>query len=244
MTEVAAAKAPAVTARRVGVRLLLVLLPFAIALSYIGLLFLVLVKDFFAIAMVAMVGYLITPLGAEFWVPTSVITVEGLGGGAVDAFWVVSAVVAMDWLIALFLLWNFDLAERAPVLGKFIDRSEVRCKRFLEAKPWRQRLALFALALYVALPVQMSGGLVGSILGRVMGVRPRRVFVVVAVASAAGEFSIGALAFAIGQPVLDALTAWAASGLPTVLGVLFIIGFIVVIAYIVWRSRRNHDAAA
>ncbi len=244
MTEVAAARPEAITARRVGVRVLLVLLPFAIALAFIGLLFFVLREDFFAIAMVAMVGYLITPLGAEFWVPTSVITVEGLGGSALDAFWVVSVVVAMDWLIALFLLWNFDLAERAPILGKFIDKSEARCKRFLEAKPWRQRLALFALALYVALPVQMSGGLVGSILGRVMGVRPRRVFVVVAVASAAGEYSIGALAYVVGQPVLDALTAWAASGLPAILGGVFIAGFIGAIAYMVWRSRRNHDAAA
>ncbi len=229
---------------RVALRVVLFLLPFAIALGYIGLLYVVLAAGFFEIALVAMIGYLFTPLGAEFWVPTSVIILHSQGGGALDAFWVVSAVVAMDWFIALFLLWNFDLAERAPFLGKFIDKAEARCRRFLEAKPWRQRLALLALALYVALPVQMSGGLVGSILGRVMGVPRRLVFVVVAASSAAGAFSIGALAYVIGEPVKAAIQGWAASGLPAVLGVLFIAGFIVAIAYMVHRARRNHNEAA
>jgi len=229
---------------RVAVRVALVLLPFGIALGYMGLLYLVLAPVFFGIAIVAMIGYLFTPLGAEFWVPSSVITVQIEGGGAVEAFWAVSAVVAMDWLIALFLLWNFDLAERLPVLGKFIDRTEVRCRRFLEAKPWRQRLALVALALYVALPVQMSGGLVGSILGRVMGVPRRRVFVVVAASSAAGAFSVGTLAYVVGKPALEWIQGWSASPLPAVLGVVFIVGFIIAIAYMVRRARRNHDEAA
>jgi len=232
------------SARRIAVRVVLFLLPFGAALGYMALLYLVLSLKFFELALAAMLGYLFTPLGAEFWVPVSVITDQSWGGGPVNAFLIVSGVVAMDWAIALFLLWNFDLAERAPLLGKFIDRAEIRCRKFLEAKPWRQRLALLALALYVALPVQMSGGLVGSILGRVMGVPKRRVFLVVAAASAAGAFSVGALAYAVGQPVLDALQGWAASGVAGVLGVVFIVGFILAIAYMVRRSRRNHDEAA
>ena len=243
MTDSVAFEKPASNGR-IAARVVLFVLPFAIGLGYIGILDVVLGPTFFEIALVAMVGYLLTPLGAEFWVPSSVIAVQLGGGGAVEAFWAVSAVVAMDWLIALFLLWNFDLAERAPVLGKFIDKTEARCRRFLEAKPWRQRLALVALALYVALPVQMSGGLVGSVLGRVMGVPRRLVFAVVATSSAAGAFSVGAVAFAVGRPALDWIQGWAASGLPAALGVLFIAGFIIAIAYMVRRARRNHDEAA
>jgi len=243
MTDSVAYERPVATGR-VAVRVVLFVLPFAIGLGYIGALDLLLAPRFFEIALVAAIGYLLTPLGAEFWVPSSVIAVQIHGGGAAEAFWAVSAIVAMDWLIALFLLWNFDLAERAPVLGKFIDKAEARCRRFLEAKPWRQRLALVALALYVALPVQMSGGLVGSILGLVMGVPRRTVFAVVAASSAAGAFSVGTVAFVVGRPALDWVQGWAASGLPAVLGVLFIAGFIVAIAYMVRRARRNHDEAA
>src|SRR2546428_1449078 len=133
-----------------------------------------------------MIGYLVPPLGAEFWVPSSVLAVQASGGGLPEAAIAVASIVLVDWFTALFLLWNFDLAERAPFLGKFIDRTEVKCRRFLAEKPWRQRLAAAALALYVALPVQMSGGVVGSILGRVMGIPRYRVFTIVALSSAAG----------------------------------------------------------
>src|SRR2546428_12183049 len=119
-----------------------------------------------------MIGYLVTPLGAEFWVPSSVLAVQAGGGGLPEAAIAVGSIVLVDWFTALFLLWNFDLAERAPFLGKFIDRTEEKCRRFLAEKPWRQRLAAAALALYVALPVQMSGGVVGPLPARGGGVSP------------------------------------------------------------------------
>src|SRR5207245_7751879 len=106
------------------------LLPFAcIALLHAGL-----PPVFFGIAFVAMVGYLVTPLGAEFWVPSSVLAVQASGGGLAEATVAVASIVLVDWFTALFLLWNFDLAERAPFLGKFIDRAEVKCRQFLAEK--------------------------------------------------------------------------------------------------------------
>lgn len=230
---------------KVAFRIALFVLPFAIAAAYVLSLRLVLPAGFFQIAFVAMVGYLLTPLGAEFWVPTSVLAVQAQGGGPGEAAWAVGSVVLVDWFTALFLLWNFDLAERMPWLGRFIDRTEVRCQRFLAEKPWRQRLALLALALYVALPVQMSGGVVGSILGRVMGIPRYRVFTVVALASGAGAFPIAAATFVVGPPVVAWAQGWTASGTAAVLGVLFIVAFVAAIVYMVRRGRRenNHEAA-
>lgn len=90
----------------------------------------------------------------------------------------------------------------------------------------------------------MSGGLVGSILGRVMGIPRRRVFAVVVSASAAGAFPIAGATYLVGPAVLEWAQGWSASGLATVLGAVFIGGFILAIAYMVRRSRRNHDEAA
>lgn len=234
---------------KIAVRATLFAFPLLLPLAYIALLQALLPPVFFGIALGAMIGYLATPLGAEFWVPTSVIAVELGGGGVAMAAVVVASVVLVDVFTALFLLWNFDLAERTPLLGKFIDKAEERCRRFLREKPWRQRLAVVALGVYVALPVQMSGGVVGSILGRVMGIPRYRVFVIVALSSAAGAFPIGALAYWLASRneaagVRATVEGWAASGWPFYLGVTFIIAFIVAIWYMVSRSRRNHDEAA
>lgn len=230
--------------QKVAVRGLLFGLPFFIAIGYIAALQVLVPPVFFEIAFVAMVGYLLTPLGAEFWVPASVLAVQASGGGVAEAAVAVGSVVLVDTFTALFLLWNFDLAERAPVLGRFIDKAEERCRKFLAEKPWRKRLAVAALALYVALPVQMSGGVVGSILGRVMGVPRYRVFAIVSLSSAAGAFPIAAATFLLGRPVLDWANAWSGSGLPLLLGGIVLVSFIAGIAYMVLRSRRNHNEAA
>ncbi|TLZ60818.1 MAG: hypothetical protein E6K16_06500 [Methanobacteriota archaeon] len=230
--------------RKIGVRATLFAFPLLLPLAYIAALQAILPPAFFEVAFVAMVGYLATPLGAEFWVPTSVLWVQRLGGGVPEAAWAVASIVLVDWFTALFLLWNFDLAERAPFLGKFIEKTEVRCRRFLAEKPWRRRLAAAALALYVALPVQMSGGVVGSILGRVMGIPRYRVFTIVAASSAAGAFPIAVATYLVGPPILAWARGWDASGIALVLGVLVLVAFIGAIAYMVRRSRRNQDEAA
>jgi len=229
---------------KVVVRGALFAIPLLLPLAYVTVLRVVLPPTFFEIAFLGMIGYLLTPLGAEFWVPTSVLAVRGLGGGVSEASWAVGSIVLVDWFTALFLLWNFDLAERAPILGKFIDKTEARCQRFLAEKPWRQKLAVAALALYVALPVQMSGGVVGSILGRVMGIPRYRVFTIVALSSAAGAFPIAAATFLVGPPILAWARGWDASGIALVVGVVTLVAFIAAIAYMVRRSRRNHDEAA
>ena len=241
----AAAYARRSAVQHVALRVAFFVLPLAVAATYVLALRAALSEPFFQIAFVAMVGYLLTPLGAEFWVPTSVLAVQAQGGGVGEAAWAVGSVVLVDWFTALFLLWNFDLTERMPWLGRFIDRTEARCRRFLAEKPWRQRLALVALALYVALPVQMSGGVVGSIMGRVMGIPRVRVFAVVCAASAAGAFPVAAATYVVGPPVVAWALAWAGSGLALVLSVLSIVAFVAAIVYMVRRGRKegNHEAA-
>jgi len=227
-------------------RLGLFFLPLLLAAAYLFLVWNAFETAVSAVLLGAMVTYLVSPLGVEFVVPSAVLAIRLLpipDPNPAIAMAVLS-VILVDVFTALFLLWNFDLAERAPILGKFIDKTEDRCRRFLDERPWRRRLAVVALAVYVALPVQMSGGVVGSILGRVMGVPRYRVFTIVAASSAAGAFPVAAATYVLGPQVLAWAEGWVASGLPLVLGVVVLVTFIAGIAYMVRRSRRNHDEAA
>lgn len=226
------------TPRRFAARLALVLLPFAVAAGYIALLAAVLTVTFFHIALGAMVAYLVTPAGAEIVIPSSVVAVGLNGGGGFEAFMTIASVVLVDVFSALFLLWNFDLAEKTPFLGAFIERTEDRCRAYLARKPARQKLAVVALALYVALPFQMSGGVVGSILGRVMGLERHRVFAVVALSSAAGAVPIGLAAYVFGGAIADAFrsNAWYA------VGVVLTVAFLAAIVIMYRRSRGNRVA--
>lgn len=134
MTDSVAFERPAPSGGPV-LRALLFVLPLAIALGYIAALDLFLPATFFAIAFVGMIGYLATPLGAEFWVPTTVLAVQAEGGGGFYAFWAVGSIVLVDWFIALFMLWNFDLAERAPFLGASSTR-----RRHAARSSWTRNL--------------------------------------------------------------------------------------------------------
>jgi len=231
---------PAAVARRVA----LFFLPIALAALYLlGL------WSAFPVASLmigAMVAYLVTPAGAEVVVPVSVFLVRsayangGLGGVEIAIAFTVFSIILVDVFIALFLLWNFDLAERAPLLGRFIRKTEEKCRAVIARKRWGERATLAALVTYAALPVQMSGGLVGSLLGRLLGMRPRRVFLAVSLGSAIGGSVVGAIAAALPLQDLQAFAAWVQTWTWTqVAGLLLVVAFVLLILYLYLRGRNN-----
>ena len=84
-------------------------------------------------------------------------------------------IVFVDFECALFIAWNFPLAKRVPVLGRYISFVEgwgakaLRRNSVLAAGAWA------ALALYVMLPVRGTGGITAAVIGRGLGMRPLHV---------------------------------------------------------------------
>lgn len=233
------------SAGQVGYRLALFALPFALAFVYVVTLLALLPIDAWFVVMGGAATYLFAPLGTEVVVP-----IVFLGLFAVDAtppafVLGVATVVLVDVFTALFFLWNWDLVERAPYLGRAVRRVEEKCREIVEKRRWGERATYAALATYVALPFQMTGGLFGSILGRVMGLDRTKVFLAVSAGSLVGAVPIGVAAYVVGQVVLERfvadLSTPAAQALGLAAGILITAAFIALIVVLYRRGTRNAD---
>ena len=148
---------PAWVVRRLG----LFFLPLVLAAVYLLAVWDMLVPAASAIVLTAMLTYLVSPLGVEIVVPSAVLALrlspEVPDPNPAIAVAVLS-VILVDVFTALFLMWNFDLAERVPLLGGFIRKTETKARVVIERKKWGEEVTLAALVAYVALPVQMKIG--------------------------------------------------------------------------------------
>lgn len=226
-----------------GRRLLLFFIPFVLAGAYLAFVWGAFVPAIAMIILGGMLTYLVSPLGIEFVIPFTVLAIRTSpdSSGAAIVFAIVS-IILVDVFTALFMLWNFELAERAPLLGRFIRKTEEKCRAVIRKRKWGEGATLAALTTYVALPVQMSGGVVGSILGRLLGARPQKVFLAVALGSLIGAIPFGIFAALIPEAELQGFVHWAeALTLPQIAGIILIAVFVIAIVYLYFRGRSSGE---
>src|SRR5206468_8773040 len=116
-----------------------------------------------------------------------------------------------------------------------------KCRQVIEKRRWGTRASYLVLAAYVALPFQMTGGLFGSVLGRLMGLNKVKVFLAVTGGSLAGAVPISVLAYLVGPPLLDALRSPAVQTLGLAAGILITVAFLGAVVFLYVRGRRNAD---
>jgi uncharacterized membrane protein len=220
--------------KRLGRRVVLIFIPVIAALLFISLLFLFLEYHVFGIMMGVMVGYTISPFGPEIVIPAGILALQAEGLYSLT-YLVIFAVVFVDVVLALFVLLNFEIITAIPLVGKWVKKSEEVFSKKL--KKGREKLALSALALYVALPFQGSGGFVGSIMGRMVGLNKFKVFFAIILGSLLGAVPIGIAAHYGLAAFLSAIEA--GEDLYKIIGILIIIIFIIVVAYIIRRERTK-----
>jgi uncharacterized membrane protein len=218
-------------------RLTLVLIPIIAAIIFIFILYLALEGKVFNIMMGVMVGYTISPFGPEIVIPAGILAVEAEGLYSLT-YLVIFTVVFVDFILALFILLNFEVVEAIPWLGKWVKKSEEIFSKKL--KKGKETLALSAIVLYVAMPFQGSGGFVGSIMGRVVGLNRSKVFGAVVLGSILGAVPIGIAAHYGMAAVLSALEAGA--DLYKIIGILIIIIFIILMVYFIRKEMMKSKA--
>ncbi|MDP6155650.1 MAG: small multi-drug export protein [Candidatus Thermoplasmatota archaeon] len=98
----------------------------------------------------------------------------------------------MDCLLSWLIVYNIDLMKRWKKPGRLINAIEGKSRFMLEKYPRLRNIAAVFIIFLVMIPFQGSGGLTASIVGRLMGLRPWKVLLSVAV----GAFT-GCLAIAI-----------------------------------------------
>ena len=151
-----------------------------------------------------MLIYELPPAGKETVIPAGIL----LG----YPWWAVAGSIALvDVEVGLFMVWNFDLAEGVPVLGPWIRRFIGGGREFLAGRPWLTGLYFFGIVLMVMVPFFGSGGVRGSIAGRLLGMSRREVMGAIATGAVVGSFGIALGALFLQQAFIDNLFLGAAA---------------------------------
>ncbi|MBS3780980.1 MAG: small multi-drug export protein [Candidatus Thermoplasmatota archaeon] len=210
-------------------KLFLFFVPFIIGFSYVGLLYLIFGNtNTFWIVGSAMFAYLFPPFGKETVIPTTIFTLLGLQSLQLSPILSISVVAGsvayVDVVTSYFLLYNFYIAKKIPLLGKWIDKSQKIGARKMRKNEWIKRLAFYGVAAFVVVPFQGSGGVGASILGRVIGMNKYYAWISIITGAFIGSFLIGIVAYYTGGAIIR---VFGANILIWVVGV-----FLVIVAFI------------
>ena len=171
-------------------------------------------------------AYFFPPLGKESVIPSGIL----LG---VNPIVMALSIAFVDVIVALFLVWNYDLAKKIPLIGKFITKVEEKGKNVEEKYNWIKPLRFIGIVLFVMVPFQGSGGLVGSIVGRLIGMKPWVTFFAISIGAV-----IGCLLIAI---FTEAFRIFAEINAALTLILIVIIVIIIILYFIIKKIRENRN---
>jgi uncharacterized membrane protein len=154
---------------------------------------------------ILMFAYFIPPLGKESIIPIGVtggeITIPVLNIHVIvpvlNPLIIALTIAFVDIIVALFLVWNYDLAKKIPLVGKFMKKVEDVGRSSSVKYGWIKPLRFIGIVLFVMVPFQGSGGLVGFIIGRLLGMKPWNVFLAISTGSVTGCMLIAYFADAV-----------------------------------------------
>jgi len=212
-------------------------LPFVIGALSILSLYLIVDEDSVGKLFFLMFAYFFPPLGKESIIPI------GVSGGEITIPFINRLIIVpeinpllmaltiafVDIIVALFLLWNYDLAKKIPLIGKFMIKVEKIGRSSSDKYAWVKPLRFIGIILFVMVPFQGSGGLVGSILGRLIGMKPFNTFLAISIGAVLGTILIAYFADAILSVFVK-----------NVLFGLLILIIILLIALMIWIYRKNN----
>ncbi len=213
-------------------RLVKLLVPFLIVGVVILILHFMLDWLIFTRVVGAMALYFVPPAGKESIIPILIGVLKitpHVASAPFDITLVALTIAFMDIIVALFLIWNFDLVEKIPLLGDWIRRLEGWGAAKLKERPWIRRGAFTAVMLFVMFPLQGSGGVGATVMGKVIGMESKRVFAAITIGALIGCFFISTIAYYTGEAMIRAFKAGAAQGA----AVVFIAIVIICVAYLV-----------
>jgi uncharacterized membrane protein len=168
-------------------------------------------------------AYFFPPFGKESVIPSGIIA-------GFHPLVIALSIAFVDIIIALFLLWNYDYAKKIPLVGKFMEKVENIGKSSSNKYGWIKPLRFIGIILFVIVPFQGSGGLVGSIVGRLVGMKPINTFYAISIGAISGTILIAYFADAILSVFIKNL----------LYGLLLVI-IILVIAFMIYIFKRNKD---
>ncbi len=160
-----------------------------------------------------MVAYVIPPAGKESVIPLMM-------GRDIHPIMAAVLICAIDTAFALFITWNLDLLYQVPIVGVLLSKTHAKGRAIMGTFPWIQRLAYVGIVLFTAFPLQGSGGIVATLIGKFIGMPPYRNVSAVAIGAFIGSLLIAYLSNAILDLLISKLGPW---GIAIAVGILVII---------------------
>jgi uncharacterized membrane protein len=185
-------------------------IPFVLGLGTVGLVGYFFTEGLRAKYWSLVSAYFFPPLGKESVIPIGV-------GFGIHPLVMALSIAFVDFIVALFLVWNYDLAKKIPVIGKFMEKVESIGKTSSSKYAWIKPLRFIGIVLFVMVPFQGSGGMVGSIVGRLIGMKPWHTV----------------LAITLGAVIGTTIIAYSAESLKSVFTQNFLAGLLIVIILLI-----------
>jgi len=217
-----------------ALRVVFFFLPFIVATLGIYIIYFSLPWETFAFVGGLIILYFFPPAGKESVIPLMVVGLKlNYGYGMLGCILIPTLAIAfVDAMDAFFLVWNFDLLKYFPFMGKWLEKFERKGRERMKKGALARGLAFVGVVLFVMFPFQGSGGVGGSILGRIIGMKKLRVFAAVIVGALVGCALIATIVWYVGPALVEGLKS--ASNI----GILVVIAIVTI--YIVWWWRRKN----
>ncbi len=170
-------------ARGIPYRAVALLIPVLVAVIHIAVMAATLPHTLFLTMIGLMVAYLLPPAGKETVIPIGI----ALG---IPWWYMALSIVLIDIETGLFMALNFDVAYRIPLFGPLLSDLTKKTQQFIADHHWLTGLWFFAIVLMVMVPVLGSGGIRGSIAGKLLGMNNLLVFLAILAGALIGCFGI------------------------------------------------------
>lgn len=177
--------------------------------------------------------YTLPPAGKESLIPKAVANdVPGVMAGL--------SASTIDICVSLFLIWNYDWVKKLPVVGPALERTEAKGREKVAKTRWFGKATFILTTFVVFVPFSGSGGVGGTVFGRVVGMSPYKVLLAVALGS-----TLGSTGFAI---LSEQMTDLLGADNPIIyflsnLNILQFIAVLVAIGFLVYTIRNPKMAA-
>ncbi len=110
-------------------------------------------------------SYVSPPVGSVVAIPVGF----KLGFSPISIFF---NLLFFDFVASLFIIWNLPLLTKIPGIGKIVERILTSGRKFFEKSKIAKGGTFLGLTIFVAIPIQGSGSVSGSIIGTLMGFPP------------------------------------------------------------------------
>ena len=159
--------------------------PFIMTGGFFAFMYLTMSQRDFLILSQLMLVYFVPPFGKGTVIPGGIVA-------GIDPWTLAIATAFVDIAVGVFLTWNFDLAKKIPFIGSGITRVQRKGEAMLESLKWLERASFIGIVVFVMFPFQGSGAVGGTILGRAIGLSPKKNLAAVAIGAISGSFLLSA----------------------------------------------------